>query len=121
MQFQVFWLLLVQCRGEPFHLFIEWLVVLLDQCRTHIAGWGQHVIVFAYLIQRCRFAETGYVDVPTCILVSTPRVVGSGDLCDVGFRKLPVNTIYQRAHLSCVYEKRFSAAVAEPTVPLVAR
>src|SRR3990172_4160069 len=113
-------LLLAQRRGEPLHLLLERLAVVLGSLGANIAAGREHVAVLADVLQFGALAEAGHVGVLARILVAAPGVVGAGDLRDVGIKQLAVHAVGHGAELARVDEERLAAPVAEAAVPLVA-
>jgi hypothetical protein len=65
-------------------------------------------------------AEAGYIVVLARGFIAPPGVVGAGDFCKVAFGEFAMHTIYERAHLAGIDEKRFAPPVSKPPVLFVA-
>src|SRR3990172_2822758 len=91
--------LLAQRRGEPAHLFVEWLGVLLNVRGADVAARGEDMAVSADLVDRCGPAAAGGAGVLAGALIAAPGVVGAGDPGDIVVGELAVGSIDQRAHL----------------------
>src|SRR5450756_949016 len=112
-------LLVPQRYGEPPHLLVERLVVLLGGRGAHEAARREHVAVLADLVERGGPTETGHVGVLAPALVAAPGVVRAGDLRDVLVGELAVRAIHQRAHLAGIDEEGLAAAITEAAVASV--
>src|SRR6266571_2193719 len=94
--------LLAQRGGEPLHLLLERLAVVLLRLGTDVASGREHVAMLADPLQRGAVAEAGNVLVRARVLLAAPGMVGAGDAGDLLVRQLAVRAIYQPAELAGV-------------------
>src|SRR5688572_12746014 len=83
-------LLLAQHRGEPLHLLLERLAVVLGGLGTDVPSGCEHMAMLADVIELCGLAETRHVGVLARVLVATPGVIGAGNLGKVVVSQLAV-------------------------------
>src|SRR5262249_34744296 len=114
-------LLLPQHRGEPPHLLLERLAVVLLRLGADVAARREHMAVLADLLQRRALAEARYVGVLARLLLATPGVAGVSDAGDVFVGQLAVRAVYHTAHLACVNKEHVATTITELAVLLVAR
>src|SRR3989304_2648509 len=70
-------LLLTQRRGEPLHLLVERLAIVLLRLGADVAAGREHVAVLAHLLHRRALAEAGHVGVFARLLLAPPGGVGA--------------------------------------------
>src|SRR5205807_2770299 len=99
----------------------ERLAVVRQHLSAYVAAGRQYVAVRTDLRQRGAFGKARDVRVRACVLLATPRVVGTGDPRDVLVGQLAMCPVHHAAHLPCVDEEHLTMPVAEPAVLLVAR
>src|SRR5690606_20340806 len=83
-QLRRFLLLLPPLRAQSLHLVGKGLAVVIGGLGADIAPGGEHMAVLADFLQRRGLAKSGDVLVGAGLLLTTPSMVGIGDLLDVG-------------------------------------
>src|SRR5579885_672619 len=119
-QLQSFCGLLAQNRGESAHLLFKLFTIILGFFGPDISAWREYMTVLTNSIQFGGFAKSRNIGIHRRILVTSPRMVRSGDFRHVIVAKLTVHSVDQRSKLTGIDEERFSSAVAESAVLLVA-
>ena len=117
------------------HFLLERLTVVFDLGCADIAARGENVIMPAYVVGRCGFAETGDIlvganlcvrlrigaDTQVCpYIIAAPCVVGVGYLADVVVGQFSMNAVDQGAQLAGVDEERLAASIPESAVLFIA-
>lgn len=64
----------------------------------------------------CGFAEASHVFVFPRTFITTPRMVGGGDLVEIDIGQLAMHTIDQGSEFARVYEQGVLASIAEATL-----
>src|SRR5574341_758836 len=64
--------LLAQLCGEPLHLLVKRLAVVLDRFSTDVAAGGEDIAVGGNVLRRHSFAEAGKVFVFSSVLLASP-------------------------------------------------
>src|SRR5438105_3986800 len=88
-----FGLLRTQCGGEPLHLLLERLAVVLLCLCAYVASGCQDVALRHDLLGRGGLTESGDVVVRAGILLTPPGVVGRRNLCDLFVSEITMNPI----------------------------
>src|SRR6266481_8550427 len=76
-------LLFTQRRGEPLHLFLERLSVVLQRLGADVAAGREYVAVLAHVFQRRALGEAWPVGVFARSLLAAPGVISVRDSGDV--------------------------------------
>src|SRR5438128_1501050 len=105
--------LIAKRGGQPPHLPLERLAVVLCGLGAYVASRRQHVVMLADLVERHASAKAGHIGVIARLWLSAPSVVRPSDARDVVVREIPVSSVDHRAQFAGVDKQDLPAAVAE--------
>src|SRR4051812_28375684 len=88
-------LVLSQGLGEPVHLLVKWLLLVVDRRCANKTARSKHVSVRSNVIESRSRAETWDIDVIARVLTAAPSVVCICDFCDVFVAQLAIPAIHQ--------------------------
>src|SRR5262245_16430758 len=93
-QLRRFSLLRAQRLGEPRHLIVEPLTIVLGCSRANITTGCEHMTELADVVKLRRHAEAWHIRVFASRFVPSPSVVGRSNLADVPISQIEVRSIH---------------------------